>query len=292
MKPCIIEARINEYKMREDNGMVPWTRDEIVREAVRVQEAGAAVLHMHARTEDGRPEHSVEKNAELIQQIRRHTDLLIHSTLGFDSNDKSPVGRIQNIRRLCEIEHGGPDIVPIDPGTLNLEIYDRERHQVLDAGNIYENSTETILMSAKEFSSLGLHIQFFCWGVSFVRRAAMVMELDLLKEKPHFVFHLTGGTNISSNPPTKLGLDSMLEVLPPKAVWGVACGGASMFELLPYILEKGGNVSIGIGDYHYAELGEPDNASLILRVRETAEEAGRAIATIDEAKQILCQQVT
>lgn len=287
MKPCIIEARINEYKMRDHNGKVPWTRDEIVREAVKVQEAGAAVLHMHARTEDGGPEHSVEKNAELIRQIRKHTDLLIHSTLGFDSNDKSPGDRISNIRRLCETEQSGPDIVPIDPGTLNLEIYDRERRQVLDADNIYENSTETIMMSAREFSNLGLHVQFFCWGVSFVRRAAMLMELGLLREKPHFVFHLTGGTNISCNPPTKLGLDSMLEVLPAQAVWGVACGGASMFELLPYILEKGGNVSIGIGDYHYLELGEPDNAALIQRVREKAEEAGRSLATIEEAKQLL-----
>lgn len=286
-KPCVIEARINEYILRDRNPNIPYTVDEIVRDAVSVQEAGATVLHMHARTDLGAPDNSIEKNAQLISAIRANTDLFIHSTLGFYSNDDTPQNRIDNVYRLCEELHCGPDIVPIDVGSCNLEYYDRQ-NGIVSSMDMYENHTDTILLYAKEFSKLDVNVQFFCWGVSFVRRAAMLMELGLIRRQPHFVFHLTGGTNISCNPPTQLGLDSMLEVTPAGLPWSIAVGGVSMFDtILPYALQKGGNVSIGLGDYWYPELGAPSNAELVRMVCREIEKSGRVPACREQTKEIL-----
>lgn len=284
---CIIEARINEYISKEKNQNIPYSIDEIVRTAVRVQEAGATVLHMHARTDFGDADNSVETNAKLIRAIRENTDLFIHSTLGFYTNDESPEKRVENIRRLCQDLGCGPNIVPIDVGSCNLEYYDRAARTVSNI-DMYENHTDAILYMAREFSKLNVNVQFFCWGVTFVRRAAMLMELGLIKNQPHFVFHLTGGTNISCNPPTKLGLDSMLEVMPEGSPWGIAVGGTSMFDtILPYALERGGNVSIGLGDYTYPEFGAVTNEELIRKTVAAIEKNGRSVASRDETKVLL-----
>lgn len=286
-KSCVIEARINEYISKDLNANIPYTIDEIVRDAVRVQQAGATVLHVHARTDSGDADNSIETNAALIRKIRENTDLYIHSTLGFYTNDDTPESRVENIRRLIEQYHAGPDIVPIDVGSCNLESYDRDAG-IVTGCDIYQNRTEHILLMARTFSSLPVNVQFFCWGCTFVRRAAMLMEMGLIKNTPHFVFHLTGGRNISCNPPTQLGLDSMLEVLPEGAPWGIAVGGTSMFDtILPYALKKGGNVSIGLGDYQYPELGAVDNAELVRAVVRMVEQSGRQPADRRQTKQIL-----
>lgn len=287
LTPCVIEARINEYVSSTENSNIPYTIDEIVRSAVRVQEAGATVLHMHARTASGDADNSVETNARLIKAIRENTDLYIHSTLGFFTNDDTPADRIENVRRLCQDLKCGPDIVPIDVGSCNLEVYDHDEKTVTSI-NLYENRTDSILQMAEEFSKLDVNIQFFCWAPSFVRRGAMLTELGLIKHQPHYVFHLTGGKKITCNPPTKLGLESMLEVLPANTPWGIAVGGTSMFDtILPYALERGGNVSIGLGDYIYPELGCPSNETLVTMVKCEIEKSGRRAATREETRQLL-----
>lgn len=284
---CVIEARVNEYILKEENPNIPYSIDEIVRDAVQAQEAGATVLHMHARTNDGLPDNSVETNAKLIRAIRENTDLLIHSTLGFYSNDDTPSDRVENIRKLCEDLDAGPDIVPIDVGTCNLEEFDPVTKTVSHI-DMYENHTDTILFMAKEFSKMKVNVQFFCWSPSFVRRGAMLMEMGLIQNPAHFIFHLTGGRKLTCNPPTKYGLESMIEVLPEGTPWGIAVGGTDMFKtILPYAIERGGNISVGLGDYWYPELNFPTNAELISRVKYEIESRGRHAATIEETRKLL-----
>ena len=161
-KKCVIEARINEYAKR-GNKYIPYTIDEIVREAEKVQKAGATVLHMHARTPDGGADNSVEGNAKLIRKIRENTDLFIHSTLGFITNDDTPENRIENIRILCEDLKCGPDIVPIDIGSCNLEKYDRENGKVTGC-DVYLNRTETIFADGGKVLFAGCECPIFLLG--------------------------------------------------------------------------------------------------------------------------------
>ncbi len=95
MKKVIIEARVNEYAMRDMNPNVPWTVQELVDEAQRVREAGASIMHFHARTAAGEPNNHAEVYAEIIEKVREKTDILLLPTLGFNSNDKDS-SRIKN----------------------------------------------------------------------------------------------------------------------------------------------------------------------------------------------------
>lgn len=289
MEYTFIEARINEYKMRDANPNVPWTEDEIVAEAVRVREKGATVLHYHARCPDGSPNNLVRDNGRIIKRVHENTGMLIHITLGFYSNDEAPEQRIQNVIELCSDPATRPEIAAIDPGTLNLESYDAVAKKVYDADNIYVNSTATNMKQAKVFSDLDLTVQFFCWGPSFVRRGAMLMDLGLIKNQPYFVYHLTGGRNISCNMPTKLGIDSMREAMPPdgNVPWAVAGGECNLFELAPYICKSGGHFCIGLGDHSYAEYGQPTNAELVEKLANVIQENGRQVASLEKTREIL-----
>lgn len=289
MEYAFIEARINEYKLRDVTPHIPWTEDEIVREAAQVREKGAAILHYHARLPDGSPNNAVEDNARIIRRVHEETGMLVHVTLGFYSNDEAPERRIGNIMELCADPLTSPDIVPIDPASVNLESYDRASGTVTNAGNIYINSTETNMRQARIFSELDRTVQFFCWGVTSVRRGAMLMELGLVKNPPYFVFHLTGGRNISCNLPTRLGMDSMLEAMPAdgKTPWAVACGESDLFSLAPHICEKGGHFCIGLGDHFYTEYGLPTNAWLIEKLAGVIRDNGREVASPEKTREIL-----
>jgi uncharacterized protein (DUF849 family) len=70
-------------------------------------------------------------------------------------------------------------------------------------------------------------------------------------------------------------------------VWSVIDYGGNLLRLAAAIIAAGGNISIGIGDYHYPELGQPTNAELVERVVAIARDVGREVATPDEAKAML-----
>ena len=105
MKKMIIEARINEYAMRDDNPHVPWTPDEIAETAARCHAEGASIVHFHARNPDGSPLHGPEIYSEIIRKIRARCDILVHPTLGWFSNDNDPAGRIDAITALFSQSH-------------------------------------------------------------------------------------------------------------------------------------------------------------------------------------------
>ena len=124
LSKMIIEARINEYAMRDQNPNVPWTAEEIADTAARCREAGASILHFHARAHDGSPLRTVEENAEIIRRVRAKCDILILPTLGFFSNDEDSANRIDCMVQLAKDPLTRPDIAPIDTGSTNLESFD------------------------------------------------------------------------------------------------------------------------------------------------------------------------
>ncbi len=105
MDKLIIEVRVNEYAMRDANPKVPWTPEEIGRDARAAQDAGASVVHFHARRPDGAPAHGIDDYAAAIRAIRANSDLLINPTLGRSRgaarSSGSPTSRRSRAIRCC-----------------------------------------------------------------------------------------------------------------------------------------------------------------------------------------------
>src|SRR4051794_21552996 len=156
MKKMILEARINEYAMRDQNPHVPWTADEIAETAARCRAEGAAIVHFHARGEGGSPLHTVDAYAEIIRKIRQKSDILVHPTLGWFSNDRDPEGRIACVTTLALDLATKPDFAPIDVGSTNLETYDPETRSFSYTDRVYINRTDTLELYARKFRQSGI----------------------------------------------------------------------------------------------------------------------------------------
>lgn len=289
MKKMILEARINEYAMRDENPHVPWTPDEIAESAVRCREAGASIVHFHARNPDGSPAHSVEIYAEIITKIRARCDVLVHPTLGWFSNDGDPDGRIRCVTTLARDPATKPDLAPIDTGSVNLELYDGATRTFSHAERVYTNRTDTLERYARAFQAAGIKPVLTCWSVGFVRRAAALIEMGLIDEPAYFLLNMTDGPYITGHPGTPEGLEAHLAFLPKerRLEWCSNVVGGDLLALARMSAERGGHIAPGIGDYAYRNLGCPPNEEVVRRAAEQARAYGREIATTADARAML-----
>lgn len=289
MKKFILEARINEYAMRDHNKHVPWTSDEIAETAARVREEGAAILHFHARTVDGQPLNTFEAYEEITRKVRAKSDILILPTLGFISNDADAKKRIDNVVRLAGTPGCKPDIAPIDTGSANLEVYDPAAKQAAFQDRIYQNTTESLVHYARELKRVNVKPKMVSWSVGFTRRALMLMDMGLIDEPGYMLFHLTDGQVITGHPATSEGLRAHLAFLPKdrKIEWTVNALGGNLFALTDEITRLGGHMAIGIGDYPYPELSHPRNEELIRETVKVIRAAGREPASPDDVRETL-----
>jgi 3-keto-5-aminohexanoate cleavage enzyme len=289
MKKMILEARVNEYAMRDANPNVPWTADEIAETAAQCRAEGAAIVHFHARGEDGSPLHTAEAYAEIIRKIRSKSDILVHPTLGWFSNDHDPAGRADCVTRLALDPATKPDIAPIDTGSTNLETYDAAARSFSHADRVYTNRTDTLQVYAREFRRSGIKPQIVCWSVGFMRRAFALMEMGLVDEPAYMLLNMTDGPYLTGHPGTPDGLDAHLRFLPPgrEVEWVANIVGGNLLDLAEMAARLGGHLAPGIGDHPYTEIGCPSNEEMVRTAARTARAAGRELATPDDVRIML-----
>jgi uncharacterized protein (DUF849 family) len=289
MKKIILEARINEYAMRDENPHVPWTADEIAETAAQCRDAGASIVHFHARGEDGSPLHTVEAYAEIIRKIRAKCDVLVHPTLGWFSNDDDPAGRIACVTTLARDPGTKPDIAPIDTGSINLETYDLGTRTFSHADRVYVNRTDTLELYAREFRAAGIKPTLVTWSIGFTRRALAMLDMGLVSEPAYLLVNMTDGPFLTGHPGTPEGLDAHLRFLPPdhRMEWVANIVGGNLLSLAQMTAARGGHLAPGIGDYPYRELGCPSNEEVVRRAAEIVQTAGREIASPEDTREIL-----
>lgn len=288
-KKLIIEMRINENRMRTDNPNIPYVRDEIVETVLACREAGASIVHFHGRHADGSLDDRLETYADVIGAIHKHSDMLVLPTLGYLGNEKEGKGRLDGVIELAKNPLTKPDIIPLDTGTTNIDHYNAATKTFTDTEVVYHNTTDFLLYGAQKLTELGIKTKLVCWDSGFVRRATAMLESGATPAPGYYLLHLTGNDMITGAPCTRLGLDCMLSCLPQSLPheYVVTFKEGNVMPLAPYIIEKGGNVSIGIGDYPHRELGTPTNRDMVERIRKIGEEFGRSAATPAETREML-----
>ena len=289
MQKLIIEARINEYQSRDQNPNVPWLADQIAEDAARCRDEGATVVHFHARKADGSPDHSAATYADAIRKVRAKSDILVHPTLGFVTLDAGPKERLATVIELCEDPETRPDFAPMDMGSVNVDWYDPKNRRFDSKGLIYQNGTDTLEYFAEHITEAGLKQYLVAWNVSFIRQAEAFMDMGLVPEPAYLLLLLSDGIMLAGHPGTPEGLDAHTTFLPKdkQVVWTVCNFNGDLLRVTEKIIKEGGHISIGLGDYPYAEHGKPTNAELVRKVRQQAEAAGRGVATVEETRDIL-----
>jgi len=290
VKKLIIEARVNEYAMRDVNPNVPWSTAEIVADAIACRTAGAAMVHFHAREADGSPRHAYEGYTDAVNGVRAASDLLIHPTLGYVTLNAPAEERLAHIARMVH-EGRPPDFAPMDMGSTNVSVIDIRSGQYVPAkeGLVYQNSTQTLHYFADHLREYGVKPYLTTWNITHMREMEQFMRVKWL-EAPVFVcFVCTDNHCIGGHPGTPRGLQAFVDFLPPDLPieWTVCNYGGNLLSIAAQAISQGGHISIGLGDWGYPELGAPTNAELIARVVDMARALGREIATPQEARAML-----
>jgi 3-keto-5-aminohexanoate cleavage enzyme len=283
-QPLIIEAAINGATPKAMNPHVPRTVDEIVACACACIEAGAAIVHHH--NDEGLLEgrHATEPYREAwIAIYARHPQALLYPTMGGGGPRTHIRERYAHVEELADA--GMLRIAIIDPGSVSLGPLDADGlPMAIDL--VYQNTFADVryMMDVCRARGLAAHVSIFEPG--FLRVAlAYHAAGHLVPAKIQLYF---GGPALPFGlPPTAASLDAYLAMLAGSGLpWMVGVLGGDVTETLAQLaVERGGHVRVGLEDY--AGPHQPRNEELVAEIVERARRVGRAVATPEQAAQLL-----
>ena len=288
MDEVVVEVRVNEYTMRDKNPHVPWSPDEIAADAASCVEAGASIIHYHARDPvTGAPSTDVELYAAAARGIRERCDAVVMPTLGAGTLP-DPDDRVRHIVELADDPGARADLAPIDLGTFNLDPYDRETREFRVDELVYHNPVRTLLALAKAINGAGVKPMAALWSVGSVRMLEALVHRGTFTE-PVYAQVTLSQTLLSTHPGTVAGMEALLQFLPAgmNVHWSVLSVGGNLLPLVGPAVEAGGHLAIGLGDYPYWELGMPTNAEIVAEVVRMLRAMGRRPATPDDVRDLL-----
>ena len=269
MDKLIITAAICGAEVtKEQNPNVPYTVEEIVREAKSAYDAGAAVVHVHVREDDGTPTQSRERFRVCMDAIKAAIPdvILIPSTGG-------AVGMTAE-ERLQPTELF-PEMATLDCGTCNF------------GDDVLENTMPTVRAFGKRMIENGIKPEYECFEMGHLDTILKMAKKGQVPGDPmqfNFVLGVPGCT-----PATVKNLCWLVDAIPAGSTWTATGIGRSAFTLAAPTIVMGGNVRVGFEDNLYVSRGvlARSNGELVEKVVRISRELGREIASPAEAREIL-----
>jgi uncharacterized protein (DUF849 family) len=279
--PVILTCAVSgALASREQCPAIPYTPAEYAAEARRIADEGGVMIHLHARRPDGTPSHAVEDFRAITDAIRAEVgDALIvnYSTgaLGL------PVAVRQAYLRALR-----PEVGALNMGSMNYAKYSARRKAfVFEA--VFENSFETIRALLATMVESGIRPEHECFDSGHVAALDPLLDMGALRPplQVSFVMGVVGGIR-----PTARNVAHMAEQVPGVPhEWGVIGISRGQWGLLAAALSLGGNVRVGLEDNFYLPDGAMarSNGDLVARAARMAQDAGRRLATVAEARERL-----
>lgn len=252
---------------RENNPNIPYTTTEIAESSIEAAEAGATVVHLHVREDDGTPSGRPELFKDVISRIRDGSGLLTMVSTG-GSNDMTIEERTTGLE-------AAPDISGVESGSMNFG--DETFITAPPAGR-------GIVKRALDY---GIALEVECFDVGHVVSAVKWLEEGILPEplRINLVFGVPGGIDASPE-----ALDAMLRPLPSGTFWTVTCIGRHHRRMIALALLKGApGIRTGLEDVAYLEKGvlAPSNAALVEMAASLTRSLGRELADQDQTRELL-----
>lgn len=269
MEKLIITAAICGAEVtKEQNPAVPYTVEEIVREAKSAVDAGAAIVHLHVREDDGTPTQSKARFKECLDAIYKVCpDVIVIPSTG------GAVGMTAE-ERLQPTELF-PEMATLDCGTCNF------------GDEVFENTMPMMRDFGKRMLENNIKPEYECFEMGHLDTILTMARKGQVPGAPmqfNFVLGVPGCT-----PATVQNLCWMVNAIPAGSTWTATGIGRHAFTLAAHAIAMGGNVRVGFEDNLNLERGVPakSNGELVAKVVRIAKELGRPIATSAEAREIL-----
>ncbi len=271
MEKLIITAAITGAEVaKEQNPNVPYTVEEIGIQAESAYKAGASVIHLHVRYDDGTPTQDKERFRECITEIRKRCpDVIILPSTG------GAVGMTADERLQPIFLDPTPKIATLDCGTVNF-----------GGDEIFVNTENMIMEFAEKFNELGIKPELEIFDVGMIDTVKRLSKKGYFKAPFHFnlVLGVTGGIAAS-----KENLIFLVNSLPESSTYTVTALGRHEFPMVSLSIAMGGHARVGFEDNLYLSKGvlAKSNGELVEKVVQIAKNVGRKIANPSEALKIL-----
>jgi uncharacterized protein (DUF849 family) len=282
-KTIITAALTGVLTTRQQSPAIPYTPEEIAEEARRSVEAGASIVHIHARQENGAPAYDVETYRRIDAAVRaRCPGVIINYSTG-------AVG-ISREERIGHITALKPDMAALNMGSMNYAIYSSKTKSFYH-DHVFANPFADIRYFLEVMNAAGTRPEMECFDSGHIHNSAPLIDLGLLQ--PPYQFSLIMGV-LGGIPATTKNLVHQVGMLPPGSSWQVIGIGAKQWPLVAAAITMGGNVRVGLEDNLYVAPGQlaRSNGELVAKAAELVRMLGGEVATIAEAHQILALNTT
>jgi 3-keto-5-aminohexanoate cleavage enzyme len=266
MQPLIITcAPVGAEITPDQTPYLPYTPEKLAHTAQAIREAGASIIHVHCRNDDGSNTHSVSRFKEAYDAIRGASDLIVQfstgGAIGMSPEERAGVLQLR------------PEMATLTCGTVNF------------GDDVFENSFPIMRGILAKMHEYDVRPELEIFDKGHLANARRLHKEGLLTFPQHvdFVLGVPGGLEA-----TVENLCDLVADLPEGCTWSVAGIGRSQLSMTLAALAMGGHVRVGLEDNLYYSKGNlARNEDLVARVVRLAQEIGRPVATPNEARKIL-----
>jgi uncharacterized protein (DUF849 family) len=290
---CAVTGSIHTPTM---SPYLPITGDEVAEQAIGAAEAGASILHLHARNPDGSPTPDPKRFMEFLPRIKQSTDAVVNITTGGGHG-------MTLDERLAAALFARPEVASLNMGSMNFGLYpildkmkdfkyEWERHHLERTRDfIFRNTFKDIEgVLEKLGKGCGTRFEFECYDVGHLYTLAHFLERGLVKP-PLFVQTIFGilggiGADLENLHHMKRIADKLFG---EQYQWSVLAAGRHQINFVTQAVLMGGNVRVGLEDSLYAGKGKlaKNNAEQVAKIRRIIEELSFEVATPAEARKML-----
>ncbi len=290
---CAVTGSIHTPTM---TSYLPITPDQIAAEAIAAAEAGASMLHLHARDpETGRPDQSPHLFQQFLPRIKQSTNAIINITTG------GGLGMSLD-ERLAAAKWAKPEVASMNMGSINFNIsgaggkiedwqFDWEKPYLdMTRDFILSNTFAQIERGMRELGELGTRFEFECYDMAHLYNLAHFADRKIV-EPPFFiqgVFGILGG--IGPDPENLMHMKTTADRLfGEDYLFSALAAGRHQIPLVTLSALLGGSVRVGLEDSMYLSRGvlAKSNAEQVAKICRILDELGLTIATPDEAREMM-----
>ncbi len=290
---CAITGAIHTPTMSE---ALPYTAEDISAQAVAAAEAGASVLHLHARNpQNGSVSINPDDFAAFLPRIKQATDAVVNISTG---------GSLTNTieERIAPALRFSPEMCSMNMGSMNFSFhplvnrypefkFDWERDYIANSDTyIFRNTFADIRNAATQLAPHGIKFEHECYDVGHLYNLKFCMDIGLFKA-PIFIQFVIGilggiGADVENLVFMKRTADKLFG---DNYRWSVLGAGGAQMSLAATASQMGGNVRVGLEDSLFISRGQlaESNAQQVQKIRRIVEDLGCQVATPDEARELL-----
>jgi len=298
MEKLIITAAITGGASPEDNPYLPKTPKEQIKATLEAYEAGASVVHIHARNPaTGRGEQKAEWLEEAIIPIRERCNIIVNVSTGGSGRrvdgdwlykeipEESVKGRISVIPELCQNPIAKPDLASFNAGSPVIDIYSQKKKEFL-LKFVMVHSFPDMVYAAETMKACGVKPELECYDIGMINNGKILGEMGHIDQPLYFQFVMG---ILGQIPATVDHLIHMVRSIPQGSPWSVCAVGLDEFKMATMAILMGGHVRVGFEDNIYLSKGvkAKSNAEFVEKIVRLARELDREVASPEEARRIL-----